>query len=304
MEQNVENNIVKLCCGKIVRKPREDWVLPKLCGLGKKQWSVSRAMGVGTKLEVVPNQPFYKTQINKKIGIGAWQWTWGRHFVKNRFLFFFLGLPVFPGEFHQASNTTPFYKLKTWHSVSSTPVLFTKCLVQSHLVNVQGDSLWLTPVVLQKYLPSCSQILHAQRIWSSTGLQAIQSLPRLLAAFLALHWQASACLGLQPCWWCTFFLPCCWRARFWAVRSVSYSDSICHVPKTRRGLASSKLFFGGFDQFSMAVMLTVACRHHFDTWASWWRASARNELEGERLELLWELGGDYNRPKDSWVRKN
>ena len=33
---------------------------------------------------------------------------------------------MFPREFHQASNTTPFYKLKPWHSVSSTPVLFYK----------------------------------------------------------------------------------------------------------------------------------------------------------------------------------
>ena len=36
MERNLEKNIVKLCCGRLGRKPREDWVLPKLQGLGKR----------------------------------------------------------------------------------------------------------------------------------------------------------------------------------------------------------------------------------------------------------------------------
>ena len=180
LQETLKNNIVKLCCGKVVRKPREDWVLPKLRGLGKKQWSVSRGMGVGIKLEVVPNQPFYKTHINKMIGIGAWQWTCGRHFVRNRFLFFFLVYRCFLGNSTKPPTPPHFYKLKTWHSVSSTPVLFTKCLVQRHLVNVQGDSKgWLIRENLIKMddlgVPPLSPILgnlqRAMSWWYDEKLQ-------------------------------------------------------------------------------------------------------------------------------------
>ena len=52
MDQNVEKNLVKLCCGKIGRKRREDWVLPKLRGLGK---TMEHFPGNGGRYQVVGN---------------------------------------------------------------------------------------------------------------------------------------------------------------------------------------------------------------------------------------------------------
>ena len=77
-------------------------------------------------------------------GLGPGNKTWGRHFVRHRFLVCFFGSPVFPRESHQASTTTHLMNSKypkSWDFVSSTPGSPTKCLPWRHLVNVQGDTL-------------------------------------------------------------------------------------------------------------------------------------------------------------------
>ena len=58
-------------------------------GTGKKDCGVSRGKLDMYKLDIFPNQPFFKTQAYKMIGFGAWKLTWGNHFVRSRFLIFF-----------------------------------------------------------------------------------------------------------------------------------------------------------------------------------------------------------------------
>ena len=58
-------------------------------GTGRKKCGVPWGKLDLYKQGMLPNKPFFKTQAYKMIGFGAWKLTWGTHFVRSRFLFFF-----------------------------------------------------------------------------------------------------------------------------------------------------------------------------------------------------------------------